>query len=123
MNKSPKYLIIHDYNKVGSACMKFSPEQNDEFWDLCDECRRLAKPGLQIVSLTGKDALNAYSEYKPYVFYEDKNDIIDICISGNAPGVSYKEVITSVPGMRYIKAEDGSVQLVSAHIKNDMPIK
>jgi hypothetical protein len=93
MQTSEIYLVIHDFNKSGSACMIFAKDKDFEFHMLYGRCLGIAKPPLQVVMLGGRNALDVYSEYKPYTFYTNEQDMLDICISGNAPGTPWKELL------------------------------
>lgn len=54
---------------------------------------------LQVVSLGGPNALEIYGEYAPYTFYTDPQDMINICLSGEAPG-------EYLPGMKKLKEKE-----------------
>lgn len=86
MQKNPDYIVVHDFNKVGSACMKFEPDDKKRFKRILATCLNLAKPPIQVVRLGGPDVLNVYCEYSPYTFVTEEQELINMCLYGNVPG-------------------------------------
>lgn len=93
------FIIVKDFYKYGSACMCFKPDDQNSFRYLLTQCLLLAKWPIQVVRLGGPKALDSYGEYAPYTFYTDSQDLLNICMSGEAPGVY-------LPGMEELKERE-----------------
>jgi hypothetical protein len=89
----PMYIIAFGMNNVGSACIRFSPEQEDEFHQLLDKCLADANPPVHITKLTGNDITKKYRDYLPFTFYHNPDDFYNMCVSDNAPGYTIDEYI------------------------------
>lgn len=83
-----RFIVIKDFWKIGSACMGFGPDEGELFRATLSKCSLIAKEPLQVVRLGGPSArcLETYGEYGPYTFYDNPQDLLDICITGNCPG-------------------------------------
>lgn len=57
----------------------------------------IAESPLQVVKLGGIGALEVYSEYAPYYFAKDEQEMLDICITGKMPDVHEDGTITNFP--------------------------
>lgn len=84
--KYTNFIVIKDFYKIGSAVMGYSQERDEEFRNILSRCLLISKSPLQVVRLGGNKALETYGEYAPYVIFDDSQDLLDICISGNCPG-------------------------------------
>lgn len=94
------FIIVKDFYKYGSACMCFKPDNENAFRYLLTQCLLLAKWPIQVVRLGGgENALEIYGEYAPYTFYTDPQDLLNIYMSGEAPGVY-------LPGMKELKEKE-----------------
>ena len=82
------FIVIKDFWKIGSACMGFSEDEDELFRATLSKCLLIAKDPLQVIRVGGPNAecLEIYAEYKPYTFYDNPQDMLDICITGNCPG-------------------------------------
>lgn len=81
-----RFIVIKDRNKLGSAVMGFDKEHDQEFRELLSRCDLIAQSPLQVVRLGGKHCLYVFSEYSPYTVINDRQDLLNIAISGNCPG-------------------------------------
>lgn len=88
-----RYIVIKDFNKIGSAVMGYTKETSTKFRNLLSRCDWIAKSPIQVVLVAGPNALNIYYEYAPFFVYDDEQDLIDICLTGNCPGYTVEEII------------------------------
>lgn len=85
---SKSYLVIHDFNKIGSAVMEFTENSINDLNRLFGQCLMIAEPPVQVVRLGGPNALEVYSEYSPYTYVTAEQELLNMCITGDVPGDS-----------------------------------
>ncbi len=81
-----RFVVIKDFNKIGSVVYACTKEDRLKFIGIANTLRDISKSPIQVVTLLGKDALDVYSEYKPYTFETDEEELIKMVISGEVPG-------------------------------------
>ena len=81
------FVVVKDFYKVGSAVMGFNRKDEVAFRYLLSRCDCLAKSPLQVVRISGPMALDGWGEYGPYTVYDNDLDLINICVSGDCPGI------------------------------------
>lgn len=82
------YIVVHNFNKIGSAVMEFTDKNIDALNRLFGQCMAIAESPVQVVRLGGPNALEVYSEYSPYTFVTSEQELLNMCITGNVPGES-----------------------------------
>ena len=99
--KCKHFIVVKDFWKIGCACMGFFDDEDILFRSTLSKCLLIAKPPLQVIRLDGHDnsVLDVYGEYKPYNHCNDVQELLDICISGNAPGMDNPLVLKN-PALR-----------------------
>lgn len=94
-----RFVVVKDFWKIGSAVMAFNEERDEQFRFLLGRCLLIAKPPLQVIRIDGERGLEIYAEYKPYTLITKEQDLLDICISGNAPGKD-NPIVVARPWLR-----------------------
>ena len=99
MSKIKTYVLIKDFNKMGSAVMGFDIDKESDLRcrHLLCRCLLIAKSPIQVVKLGGPNVLDVYAEYAPYWFTENEQDLLDICITGKMPDVLEDGTIVNFP--------------------------
>lgn len=88
ISKFHNFIVIKDFWKIGSICMGFADNEDLKFRETLSRCSLIAKTPLQVVRLGGGSAkcLEIYSEYSPYTFTDNPQDLLDVCLTGQCPG-------------------------------------
>lgn len=99
MSEVKTYVLIKDFNKMGSAVMGFGIDKESDLRcrHLLCRCLLIAKSPIQVVKLGGPNVLDVYAEYAPYWFTENEQDLLDICITGQMPDVLEDGTIVNFP--------------------------
>lgn len=80
------YIVIHDFNKIGSAVKGYTRNELELFSEIISRCNRLAKSPIQVIRVGGPKALSTWSEYAPYTIVEDDFELVKMVVTGECPG-------------------------------------
>ena len=87
MEKIKTYIVVKDFDKIGSVVMGFNTDAESDLRcrHLLSRCLLIAKSPIQVVKLGGPNALDIYAEYAPYLFTDNEQVLLDICLTGQMP--------------------------------------
>lgn len=99
-----RFIVVKDFYKIGSIVLKYDKSQHRRFVGDSNTLRACESSPIQVVILGGKDALDMYSEYKPYTEYslDQIDDVINMVIARNVPG----EINPFIKDSPYLKNGD-----------------